>query len=274
MSELEEIVSPIEKYLVELTRELGAGEEFTPRFVNEARDHLLSSANRHEQSGLTRAKAEEAAIKSFGSAEEIVSALRNGEFEKDAIGSVRAISAGEGSMMEMEVAGVRSIRTSELGEEEKASAIGQMALELSKRNEEAWKRLDPTFSEGADPGDLVFLLLQEKEGDRHLPIFIGKIEATAIALALAGTETARPMTHDFLVSVLQALDEVEASRVVISSLAKGTYYAHLDLRQSGKDVHVDARPSDAIAVAVRLGLPVFVNEEDEELAGALVSVAA
>lgn len=282
MSELEDNGSPIEDYLAELTRELGAGKEFTPRFINEARDHLLSSAGRHELSGLTRVQAEEAAIRSFGSAAEIAKALRNSGIENDAIGSVRAISAREGSMIEMDVLGIRMLSKDIAGVPEikdvtetgreliLKEAIGALREARQKETSET----DPRQVIGEASGDhWPVVVLSEKEGDRLLTIFIGAFEATAISFALQGVETSRPMTHDFLANLLQSIDGVEPSRVVISGMAKGTYYAILEVQQAGRDVQIDARPSDAIALALRLGLPVFVNEDDEGLAGALVSAA-
>jgi bifunctional DNase/RNase len=126
------------------------------------------------------------------------------------------------------------------------------------------------------PSNTPIVLLREKTGERRLlPIFIGGPEATAIALALDKVETPRPMTHDLLKDLL---DEVGAhvDRVVVTDLNEGTFYAEIHLSTDGKAKHVSSRPSDAVALAVRAGTPIFaeesvldevaytVNEEDDE----------
>jgi bifunctional DNase/RNase len=117
------------------------------------------------------------------------------------------------------------------------------------------------------------VLLQEVEGARRtLPIFIGAPEATAIAFALQGVPTARPMTHDLLRDILAALGTT-VERVVITELRMsddgrgGTYFAELHLRQ-GQEAHtVSSRPSDAIALAARTGTPIYAEEDLIEEAG-------
>lgn len=105
------------------------------------------------------------------------------------------------------------------------------------------------------------LLLQESgAGQRTLPIFIGTPEATAIAYAIQGVETPRPLTHDLLVDVVEALD-ASLSQVVISSLEGATYYAELYLQRMGEEIIVSARPSDAVALALRTGSPLFVADD-------------
>ncbi len=105
------------------------------------------------------------------------------------------------------------------------------------------------------------LLLQETDGEgRTLPIFIGTPEAASIAYALQGVTMPRPMTHDLLRDVLMSLD-VEIERVVITELENSTYYAELRLRRGNDVTVVSSRPSDAVAVAVRTGSPLFVSDE-------------
>lgn len=105
------------------------------------------------------------------------------------------------------------------------------------------------------------LLLQEAEGEgRTLPIFIGTPEATAIAYALQGVDPPRPMTHDLIRDVLEEL-EIEVERVVITELRQSTYFAELQLRDGTTRRTVSSRPSDAVAVAVRTGSPLFVSDE-------------
>lgn len=103
--------------------------------------------------------------------------------------------------------------------------------------------------------------VDDPEGQgRILPIWIGHAEATAILLALQGVEPPRPMTHDLLKGVLDSVDLV-VERVEITRLEEGTFYAALVLRGEERAVAVDARPSDSIALAVRTGSPIFVDED-------------
>lgn len=105
------------------------------------------------------------------------------------------------------------------------------------------------------------VLLQEVGGARRtLPIFIGPPEATAIAFALQGVTTQRPMTHDLMKDVLVALG-VTVERVLITELREGTYYAELHLDQAGRKEVISSRPSDAIALAARTGTPIFCDDD-------------
>ena len=110
------------------------------------------------------------------------------------------------------------------------------------------------------PTNTPVVLLRESEGRRLLPIFIGHPEATAIALALAGKETARPMTHDLLAGVLEDFS-IRVEKVVVSELRDRTFFAELHLRGPDGPQVMSARPSDAIALAVRTGTSVFAAEE-------------
>lgn len=110
------------------------------------------------------------------------------------------------------------------------------------------------------PSNTPVMLLRELEGDRRLlAIMIGGPEAQAIAFALDGVETRRPLTHDLIALLLDELD-AHLDRIVISALRDDVYYADLHLRVGEQDHVVSARPSDAMAIAVRVGTPVFADE--------------
>ncbi|MFP5308446.1 MAG: bifunctional nuclease family protein [Actinomycetes bacterium] len=117
------------------------------------------------------------------------------------------------------------------------------------------------------PANQPIVLLKEKTGTRYLPIWIGAVEATAIAFALQGVETPRPLTHDLFVTVLSELG-AELEAVHVTDLRDGTFYAELHLLTDGERTVVSARPSDAIALASRLGdVPIFGAEDVLEEAG-------
>jgi hypothetical protein len=109
------------------------------------------------------------------------------------------------------------------------------------------------------PANQPIVLLKEKSGERFLPIWIGAFEATAIAFALQGIETARPMTHDLMKNIMDQLG-ITMNQVLISDLKEGTFYADISLSYDGKPFKIDARPSDAIALAVRTGVSIFSDE--------------
>ena len=104
------------------------------------------------------------------------------------------------------------------------------------------------------------VILQEVEGQRVLPIWIGPSEASAIATHLAGIQVARPFTHDLLVSVLGGLGG-SVNKAVITRVTDGTYYAELIVRRNGETISIDARPSDSIAVALRVEARIYADEE-------------
>lgn len=113
------------------------------------------------------------------------------------------------------------------------------------------------------------VMLQEKDGERMLPIWIGKPEAEAIAAHVNGVPHDRPMTHDLAASLIAGLGAL-LRRVQVVRVVKGTFHGELHLTRAGTPIVVDARPSDAIAIAVRLDAPIFVAEqlfEDEDDAG-------
>jgi bifunctional DNase/RNase len=110
------------------------------------------------------------------------------------------------------------------------------------------------------------VLLKETERERYLPIWIGPWEANAIATRLQGVTPERPMTHDLFVATLTDLG-VKLVRVIVSSLTDETFHATLELEQDGKTYAIDARPSDALALAVRTGVRIFASTEVLDRAG-------
>jgi len=111
------------------------------------------------------------------------------------------------------------------------------------------------------------VILKESERDRYLPIWIGPSEANAIAMRLQGMSAERPLTHDLLVSVLSALNST-LSRVVVTHVSEGTFHARLYLEVAdGSEAEIDSRTSDAIAVAVRTGSTIYVDERVLDEAG-------
>ncbi len=110
------------------------------------------------------------------------------------------------------------------------------------------------------------IVLKEKEGSRFLPVIIGISEVNAIKLKLSGIKPPRPLTHDLLMSVIESLG-AKLVRVHIDRLQNNTFYAKLCLAVDSNEVLVDARPSDSVALALRAGVPIFVEEEVLKEAG-------
>ncbi len=104
------------------------------------------------------------------------------------------------------------------------------------------------------------VILKEIDGERTLPIWIGLLEATAIASELEGIKFSRPMTHDLLKSVMDMID-VEVNKVEVCDLKNNTYYALIHMTHRGKEISIDARPSDALALSLRVNAPIFVAED-------------
>ncbi len=109
-------------------------------------------------------------------------------------------------------------------------------------------------------GKQPIVLLKTVESNKFLPIWIGHPEAAAILMKLEGASTPRPMTHDLLAELLGEL-EVECTRVSVTELRDNTFYASISLRVAGRELEVDSRPSDALALAVRSGAPIFAADE-------------
>ena len=104
------------------------------------------------------------------------------------------------------------------------------------------------------------IILKEIEGDQTLPIWIGLLEATAIASEIEGVKFSRPMTHDLLKSFIDKTD-IKVNKIEICDLRDNTYYALIHLTTRGKALSIDSRPSDAIALALRAKAPIFVSDE-------------
>src|SRR5579859_2975319 len=112
------------------------------------------------------------------------------------------------------------------------------------------------------------VILKETASERYLPIWIGPCEADAITVELQEHEVPRPLTHDLLKSMISQLG-AEVVQVVINELRNDVYYARIVLNQNGKRLEVDSRPSDAIALAVRVHVPIYVDESVMEKAASL-----
>lgn len=110
------------------------------------------------------------------------------------------------------------------------------------------------------------VILKDAQTDRHLFIWIANPEAYSIAMELQGTSSPRPLTHDLLKTIITELGG-KLSNVIISDLVDDIFYARLVLDADGRHVEIDSRPSDAIAIAVRLKVPIYVSESVMEQAG-------
>ena len=109
-------------------------------------------------------------------------------------------------------------------------------------------------------GKQPIVLLKTVESNKFLPIWIGHPEAAAILMKLQGASTPRPMTHDLLFEMLGELD-VSCTRVAVTELRENTFYAEVTLQLNGREIPIDSRPSDALALAVRVAAPIFAAEE-------------
>lgn len=113
------------------------------------------------------------------------------------------------------------------------------------------------------------VILKEKAADRFLPIWIGPAEADAIAVKLQGVTVPRPLTHDLLHSVINTLG-ASVEYIVVSDLKNDTFYARIILRSNGEQLEIDSRPSDALALAVRVEAPIYAEESVLDKAGILL----
>jgi len=109
-------------------------------------------------------------------------------------------------------------------------------------------------------GKQPIVLLKTRDGNKFLPIWIGHPEAAAILMKLQGANTPRPMTHDLIDDMLEKL-QAECTRVSVTELRENTFYASIQLRIDGREVEIDSRPSDALALAVRTQAPIFAHED-------------
>ncbi|PSQ80422.1 MAG: hypothetical protein BRD46_04250 [Bacteroidetes bacterium QS_8_68_15] len=122
------------------------------------------------------------------------------------------------------------------------------------------------LSTSPSSGGAYALVLGEVDGNRRLPIIIGAFEAQAIALELENIQPPRPMTHDLLRDTFEQVD-VEVDDIVIDELREGTFFAKVRYRHDGDEAQLDSRPSDAVALAVRVDAPIFVDSDVLEEAG-------
>lgn len=113
------------------------------------------------------------------------------------------------------------------------------------------------------------VILKEKSAERYLPIWIGPAEADAIAVKLQNVSVPRPLTHDLLRSVIDALG-ANLHSIIVNDLKSDTFYAKVILSVDGKEIEVDSRPSDALALAVRTEAPIFVEDSVLDKAGILL----
>ena len=104
------------------------------------------------------------------------------------------------------------------------------------------------------------IVLRERGGDRYFPIFIGYNEAMAIDRKLKDAQVPRPLTHDLLFNIIEQMGG-RLTRIVVNDLKEETYYAMLEIKRGDEIIEVDSRPSDAIALAVRTTVPIFVEEQ-------------
>jgi bifunctional DNase/RNase len=106
--------------------------------------------------------------------------------------------------------------------------------------------------------NLPIIILRDESNERVLPIWVGPVEANAIALQIENVATPRPMTHDLLRHVLEQMGG-QLTRVLIHDLKDSTFYAYLEIAREGERILIDARPSDALALSLRAKVPIFVN---------------
>jgi bifunctional DNase/RNase len=112
-----------------------------------------------------------------------------------------------------------------------------------------------------DPvSNMPIIILRDEEEKRSLPIWVGIFEANAIALELEKISTPRPMTHDLIKNILESV-EAKVEKVVVNDLRDNTFFALIHLRLGEEEITVDSRPSDAIALALRVGAPILVEED-------------
>ncbi len=114
--------------------------------------------------------------------------------------------------------------------------------------------------------DQQVIVLREKDGERSFPIIIGIFEAVSIDRKLKDIQVPRPLTHDLLAGVIREMGG-ELTRIVVNDLRDNTFFAQLHVERDGKDIEIDARPSDAIALAVRVRCPIFAEEKVLEKVG-------
>jgi hypothetical protein len=120
-----------------------------------------------------------------------------------------------------------------------------------------------------DPlSNMALVILRDLEGTKALPIWVGIPEANAIALEIEQVPTPRPMTHDLIKNILEGINAT-VMRIVVNDLKDSTFYATIFLSLAGREFHIDSRPSDAIAIALRVKAPIYVTQDVIERAGSI-----
>lgn len=119
------------------------------------------------------------------------------------------------------------------------------------------------------PTNQPIVLLRERNGERYLPIWIGASEAAAIALSLQGVVTPRPMTHDLLKTILEDLS-IAVEKIEVTELRDSTFYATITMQRGTDSFEISSRPSDAIALAVRMATPIYASEDVLDEASILI----
>jgi bifunctional DNase/RNase len=114
------------------------------------------------------------------------------------------------------------------------------------------------------------VVLKEEDEERYLPIWIGPFEADAITIGLQNVQMTRPLTHDLLRAIIDQMD-ASISHIQVNDLKDDTFYAEIVVEQNGRTLEIDSRPSDAIALAVRVNVPIYVAQEVMEKAGIIPS---
>jgi hypothetical protein len=111
----------------------------------------------------------------------------------------------------------------------------------------------------SETSDQQVIVLREKDGERSFPIIIGIFEAVSIDRRLKGIEIPRPLTHDLIENVIDGMGG-KLEKIVVNDLQENTFFAKLHISRDGEDIEIDSRPSDAVAIAVRVKCPIFVEE--------------
>jgi bifunctional DNase/RNase len=114
------------------------------------------------------------------------------------------------------------------------------------------------------------VILKEVDGERHLPIWIGSYEAEAIAMELQGVSASRPLPYDLMRTIIDDMGGT-VERITVTDLSDDVFYARIILRQNGREMEIDSRPSDAIALAVRAHVPILVDDSVMDKAGVMLS---
>jgi bifunctional DNase/RNase len=114
------------------------------------------------------------------------------------------------------------------------------------------------------------VILKEVDGERHLPIWIGSYEAEAIAMELQGVTASRPLPYDLMRTIIDDMGG-SVDRIAVTDLSDDVFYARIIVRQNGREVEIDSRPSDAIALAVRVRVPILVDDTVMDKAGVMLS---